>query len=161
MDVGLLSRLHQHISNAERFKQLVFYLIEELDSKTMERVCMILWTIWWRRNQKCWNNKLPTTFEVSRRATESLNDWLKATNIRTTHRRPAVKETERRWCKPQPSTLKCNIDDACYKEANQYCIGACLRDVEGRFINAYMKNFEGKHATNSNRNRLYTSSPRC
>jgi hypothetical protein len=129
MDVGLLSRLHQHISNAERFKQLVFYLIEELDSKTMERVCMILWTIWWRRNQKCWNNKLRTPFEFSRRATESLNDRLKATNMRTTHQRPDVQETEQGWCKLQPGTLKCNIDAACCEEANQYCIGACLRDA--------------------------------
>jgi hypothetical protein len=75
---------------------------------------------------------------------ESLNDWLKATNMRTTHQRPDVQETERRWCKLQPGTLKCNIDAACYEEANQYCIGAGLRDAEGRFIHAYVKNFEGK-----------------
>jgi hypothetical protein len=90
---------------------------------------MILWTIWWRRNQKCWNNKLRTTFEVSRRATESLNDRLKVTNMRTTHQRPDVQETEQGWCKLQPGTLKCNIDAACCEEANQYCIGACLRDA--------------------------------
>ncbi|MCI19155.1 cytochrome P450 [Trifolium medium] len=64
--------------------------------------------------------------------------------MRTTHRRPAVHETELHWCKPRPGTLKCNVDAACYEEANQYCIGACLRDAEGKVIHAYMKKFEGK-----------------
>jgi hypothetical protein len=41
----------------------------------MSKVAMILWALWWRRNQKCWNDFLPTVYDVTRRANESLQDW--------------------------------------------------------------------------------------
>ncbi|PNY08615.1 hypothetical protein L195_g005143 [Trifolium pratense] len=34
--------------------------------------------------------------------------------------RPVIQEAEQCWCKPRPGTLKCNVDAACYAEANQF-----------------------------------------
>jgi len=42
----------------------------------MAQVVTIIWMIWWRRNQKFWNDAFPVAFEVSRRAREALEDWL-------------------------------------------------------------------------------------
>ncbi|MCI41017.1 hypothetical protein A2U01_0062250, partial [Trifolium medium] len=48
------------------------------------------------------------------RATEALDDWLKAKATRLINHRPVNQEAKQRWCKPRPGTLKCNVDAACY-----------------------------------------------
>ncbi|GAU48919.1 hypothetical protein TSUD_301740 [Trifolium subterraneum] len=129
--------LHQKIEAAVGFKQLVFSLIESMDSKSMAQVAMLLWTLWWRRNQLCWNDKLPSVFEVRRRARDALEDWLKVRGKGTRQQPIVTHEAERKWCKPQPGTLKCNIDAACFVNANQFCIGACIRDADGDLLAEY------------------------
>ncbi|PNX92846.1 hypothetical protein L195_g015989, partial [Trifolium pratense] len=95
-------------------------LLDQLDNKIMEQVSMILWAIWWGRNQKCWNDKFPTTFEVNKQATKALDDWLKVKATRLINHIPVIQEAEQRWCKRRPGTLTCNVDAACYAEANQF-----------------------------------------
>jgi hypothetical protein len=34
---------------------MVFDMLEEIDNESMAKIVMMLWTIWWRKNQKCWN----------------------------------------------------------------------------------------------------------
>jgi hypothetical protein len=36
---------------------------------------MVLWALWWRRNQRYWHDKIPTIFYVIRRARDTLQDW--------------------------------------------------------------------------------------
>ncbi|MCI64358.1 hypothetical protein A2U01_0085616, partial [Trifolium medium] len=43
------------------------------------------------------------------------------------------------WTKPVNGTTKCNIDIACYVEQNVYCVGAFIRDSDGRFVQALLK----------------------
>jgi hypothetical protein len=74
-----MERPNHQIEQTAGFKQLVFHLIESMDSKSIAHVGMLLWTIWWRWNQMFWNDKLPSVFEVRRRARDALEDWLKAT----------------------------------------------------------------------------------
>ncbi|KAK2458762.1 hypothetical protein QL285_006160 [Trifolium repens] len=85
------------------------------------------------------NEKGEEELDVNRRATETLEDWLKAKATRLMNHRPVIQEAEQRWCKPRPGTLKCNVDVACYAASNQFCIGACLRDADGRVMKVYMK----------------------
>jgi len=47
-----------------------------INGDTLARVVTILWMIWCRRNQKCWNDVFPVVFEVGRRAIKPLEDWL-------------------------------------------------------------------------------------
>jgi hypothetical protein len=54
--------------NAIEFVDMCFKMIDEVDADKMVRITMILWTLWWRRNQRCWNDKIPTIFEVIRQA---------------------------------------------------------------------------------------------
>jgi hypothetical protein len=48
------------------------------------------------------------------------------------------------WEKPRRGMLKCNVDTACYNEQNFYGVGACIRDENGSFVQAYMKKFDGR-----------------
>jgi hypothetical protein len=50
---------------------------DEVETEVMSRIAMLMWTIWWMRNQKCWNDQLPTTvFHFIRRERDALQDWL-------------------------------------------------------------------------------------
>jgi hypothetical protein len=60
--------------DAAGFVPVVFKMLNELETNTMSKIAMLLWTIWWRQNKKYWNDKMPTVFEVNRRA----QDWSKA-----------------------------------------------------------------------------------
>jgi hypothetical protein len=69
------------------------------------------------------NDKLPSAFEVRRRARDALNDWLKVRSM---------------GAQQQSATLKCNIDVACFMNANKFCIGACIRDVNGGLDSSFI-----------------------
>jgi hypothetical protein len=47
------------------------------------------------------------------------------------------------WRRPQPKTLKCNVDAACYVEQNKFCIAACVRDEHGSFVKGLTQHFNG------------------
>jgi hypothetical protein len=66
-----------------------------------------------------------------------LDDWSKAKATRITRHRPTIEEVEQHWCKPRHDTLKCYVDvAACDIETNQFYIGACLRDANGKVLKA-------------------------
>jgi ribonuclease HI len=132
-----------YVDTASGFKTMMFHMLEEVEEENMTKIAMILWSLWWRRNQKCWNDKLQPIFEVTRRARDSLRDWLQVQmkNNNTTSNNHAAANLS--WSKPPSGTLKCNIDTACYVEDNAYCAGICIRDSHGSFVKAYAKRKEG------------------
>ncbi|XP_045810978.1 uncharacterized protein LOC123905427 [Trifolium pratense] len=119
----------KHNTHAISFVSMMFNMIDELDNNSMSTVAMVLWSLWWRRNQKCWNEfaglEASTVPCYARTRTETTPDLLS-------------------WSKPPRGSLKCNIDAACYTKRNIYCVGACIRDENGRFVKAFAKCFEGK-----------------
>ncbi|MCI00238.1 hypothetical protein A2U01_0021255 [Trifolium medium] len=46
--------------------------------------------------------------------------------------------------KPSAGTLKCNVDTVCYVDQNFYCVGACVRNAQGKFVRAYARRLAGK-----------------
>ncbi|MCI08917.1 hypothetical protein A2U01_0029999, partial [Trifolium medium] len=92
-------------------------MIDEVDSDRMARITMIHWTLWWRRNQRCWNDKTPTILEVIRRAGDTYQNWLQvqARTMNTDHVRAA--RVSYCWSKPVAGKLECNVDTAYCKEA--------------------------------------------
>ncbi|MCH84616.1 60S ribosomal protein L23 [Trifolium medium] len=118
-------------------------MIEEVDKDKLARITMILWSLWWRRNQKCWNDKIPTIFDVIRRARDSHQEWLKAKLRHTMSDHGNTTSVNYCWSKPSAGKLKCNVDTAYYKEDNVYCVGMCIRDENGKFVQAYTKRMQG------------------
>ncbi|KAK2397152.1 hypothetical protein QL285_058758 [Trifolium repens] len=110
----LWSLVHNLILNATEFVPMVFEM-----------------TLWWRRNKNCWNEKLPTIFEVIRRSQETLQDWQLAQQKRSRGRGVSIATMIHKWLKPTPGSFKCNVDTTCYVEDNNYCVGGCIRDHNG------------------------------
>jgi hypothetical protein len=129
----LWSLVHNLILNATRFVPMVFEMIEKFDNNTMSKIAMLLWTLWWRRNKKCWNEKMPTIFEVIRRSQETLHDWQLAQQQSSRSGVNTVATTHK-WLKPALGSFKCNVDTTCYVEDNNHCFGGCIRDNNGRFV---------------------------
>jgi hypothetical protein len=67
-----------YIDTTSGFGSMVFNMLETIDDESMAKILMMFWTLWWRRNQKCYNDKIPTIFDITRRARETLHDWLRA-----------------------------------------------------------------------------------
>jgi hypothetical protein len=67
--------IDNYLDHASGIVPMIFDMLESLDNNNMSNAAMILWALWWRRNQKCWNDVLPTVYDVTRRENESLQDW--------------------------------------------------------------------------------------
>ncbi|GAU30367.1 hypothetical protein TSUD_57780 [Trifolium subterraneum] len=110
-----------------------------------------MWTIWWRRNQKCWNEQLLPVNNVIRRARDSLLDWIHTQKKHSRQQQQQQQQQQQNsamacyvWTKPARGTLKCNFDTVCYDAQNLYCVGACIRDDRSMFVEAIMRNYNGK-----------------
>ncbi|KAK2378610.1 hypothetical protein QL285_066497 [Trifolium repens] len=148
MDAECWQQVYGYLVDAAGFVPLpvVFKMLNELETHTMSKIVMLLWTIWWHRNQKCWNDKVPTVFELNRIAHDTWREWSKAQKKHNQEGRNSRPESDQRWSKPLAGILKCNVDAACYAEQNFYCIGAHLRDDKDQFVGAFAKRFEGQPA---------------
>ncbi|PNY00935.1 hypothetical protein L195_g024222 [Trifolium pratense] len=75
--VYMWEQLERYVLEALGYVALIFTLLEKLDSMMMAAIAMVLWTGWWQRNQKCWNNNFPPTFEVrkGRNGQDHIKEW--------------------------------------------------------------------------------------
>ncbi|GAU29295.1 hypothetical protein TSUD_226660 [Trifolium subterraneum] len=119
-------------------------MMDELNGNDFSYMVMIMWTLWWRRNQKCWDEKSPTIYEVIRRARDALCDWKKVQQQITHSNSSNTVVASHSWTKPPAGALKCNVDTTCYTNQNLYGVGACIRDAQGRLVQAFVKRFNGK-----------------
>jgi hypothetical protein len=97
-------RMHDHkIEHVVGFKQLIFHLIESMDNKSVSHVAMLLWSmddLVAPESNMCWNDKMPSVFEVRCRTWDSLEDWLKVRSMAARQQPAITHETERNWCRP-------------------------------------------------------------
>jgi hypothetical protein len=100
---------------------------------------MLLMTLWWRRNKKCWHAKFPTIFYVVSWAREVLYDrW------RPYNKRQLETIVIQSWTKPLLEYWCQFIMHLCYTNKHIYYVGACVPNAQGRFVQAHTKKFEGK-----------------
>jgi ribonuclease HI len=126
--------ISNYTENAMGFVEMMFRLINEVEPTKVARIVMTMWALWWRRNQRCWNDKIPTIFDVIQRAINTRHEWLRAQ--RQSYPSSTFSACNQ-WRKPPTGTIKCNVDTACYMEDNIYCVGMCMCDEHGRFLQAY------------------------
>lgn len=138
------NQVRPYIDNAIGIVQMLFQMLEELEATTCCNIAMLLWAVWWKRNQVCWQGQTPTSYAVIRRAHEQYEDWTKVRKMQQNISNNSSTVEDIKWTKPPLNMLKCNVDAACYNESNRYGIAACVRDSQGRFVKAYTRWFEGK-----------------
>ena len=98
--------LEQYVNVVQALLNLISnYWRSSIDGDNMAQVVTIIWMIWWRRNQKFWNDAFPVAFEVSRRAREALEDWLP---VRCKSAAGWKYEHHHNWTKPHNRAIKYN-----------------------------------------------------
>lgn len=86
-------------------------------------MAMRIWSIWWKRNGIVWENCSRSSFEVARRAVDTLQD------LRAVHENHSAASDHRRsggnirWQKPRGGTLKRNIHAALFLTGNKFGYG--------------------------------------
>ncbi|MCI03939.1 putative ribonuclease H protein [Trifolium medium] len=105
-EADIWHNVKDYITNATGFIPMVFQMIDEVNSTVMPKVAVMLWTLWWRRNQKCWQEKIPSVFEVTRRARDTLQDWLKAHQRKINTVQNNIELENHTWTKPPFGKLK-------------------------------------------------------
>ncbi|GAU13372.1 hypothetical protein TSUD_175240 [Trifolium subterraneum] len=96
-----------YIDAASGFVSMVFDMLEKMEDESMAKIVMILWTLWWRRNQKCWNEKTLSVLEVTRRAKEVFQDWQRTQRTSSSSTRETTTAASITWSKPRTGSLKC------------------------------------------------------
>jgi len=167
---GLWLEIESAARNTQTAVEAIFQLLQNLSKEQSQRMVMIFWSLWKRRNLKVWEDITETCAEVVERARITLEDWQLANGGRTEGQSvqsvsnqnadfdisntaaTAVITTDAAaagrndWQPPMLGRLKCNIDAAFSVPRNRTSIGICIRDEHGVFVLAKTVSFEGVYA---------------
>jgi hypothetical protein len=50
--------INDYISNVACIVPMMFKIMEEINATNLTHLAMLIWNIWWTRNQKCWHENL-------------------------------------------------------------------------------------------------------
>lgn len=131
---NLLQLVNECASNSDSFSQWLVSFLKRCQPHTTT-MAMILWSIWYYRNEKVWNNiDRPTNINISM-ASDLLHQWLKAQTIsHPQYNSSMVNGGDIRWERPPSGFMKCNIDAAIFKELRMTGGAAIIRDHDGEFM---------------------------
>lgn len=131
---NLLQHVNECASNSESFSQWLFSFLERCQTHATT-MAMILWSIWYYRNEKVWKNiDRPASVNISL-ASDLLHQWLKAQTIsHPQHNSSMVLGGKIRWDRPPLGFMKCNIDASIFKEMRMTRGAAIIRDQNGEFM---------------------------
>jgi hypothetical protein len=99
-DTKACHMMSKYIENVIGFVAMIFNMLEEINKDNMAKIVMFLWALWWRRNTKCWHDKIPTIFYVIRGARDTLQDWKNAKTQQSSNRQDAAVTVALTWQKP-------------------------------------------------------------
>ncbi|XP_057459002.1 uncharacterized protein LOC130749647 [Lotus japonicus] len=142
----LAPAIQANISFSEWLQDLFLRLDQDPDPShaTMQisLVEQILWHIWKTRNNACFHNKKPdpawTIGEALRALGEDVKECLPPA-LSTSQEQPREpargrNQIPKRWCRPPPNFVKCNVDAAFPKSIAQGATGIIVRDGGGLLI---------------------------
>jgi ribonuclease HI len=99
--------------------------------KMKETILVTAWYLWWIRRRRTHNEAVPPLYKCK----------LSILSI-TAHagRRPTGtgQQGSSKWTKPEPRTMKLNVDAAFNVEEGSGAVGVVIRDFNGRFVAATM-----------------------
>lgn len=131
--IGLWNIIEPQLLIHESFAQIFFYLIRAIPQDDVAKFCMMLWSLWSRRNTKLWVNMDETAQECIHRGAAVFSSWNAA---RKSSAPQTLTPVVTNWMKPPPGFLKCNIDASFHEESGTTGYGICIRDHVGRFYMA-------------------------
>ena len=99
----------------------------------LEKVAMILWTIWFRRNQIGVKNSDYPISQVTTNAMQALQDFKRA-NFMASAQILAQTTQRVRWSPPPQNSLKTNFDGATFRDIGKARIRVIISDGEGQAL---------------------------
>lgn len=120
----------------ESAPQWVLNKLETAKHEEVTGICVVLWGIWYWRNQRVWHNKSMNPAIAMDNSFKMLSEW-KAVRKKvqvSIERRDEGVSAVRRWQPPKSDSLKLNVDASFFPEATSFTIGMVIRDHEGKFI---------------------------
>ena len=114
------------------FKDMLWSLCMEVESalKVVAKMVTCVWALWGNRNVICQGGKQKSGLELIRGATQYLEEFYDATNVKNVVRTPTTQQV--RWLSPQGQTYKANVDGAVFAKLKAMGIGVVIRDMEGK-----------------------------
>jgi ribonuclease HI len=126
------------------------------DEVTVGNIAMVVWNIWFNRNNCVWNEVKDSAKDVALRAAHMIAEWRAvnsmqqnnisgAANVDSRGHAPANQMTIHdiyaqqqvlRWEKPRDGWWKCNVDASFSQNPSYTGWGWCIRDSAGSFIAA-------------------------
>ncbi|CAJ2636477.1 unnamed protein product [Trifolium pratense] len=133
---GLWAHIGTGLVANNNIAENLFSILHRLNKDQQELFCVLVWSIWKRRNNKVWENVTDSDQTVVERAKHLITSWRNAQQIRQSANitQPSPQQTV--WTKPRHGRYKCNVDASFSLDRNKVGIGMCLRDDHGRFVTA-------------------------
>jgi len=107
------------------------------DNTMVSKMAMVIWSLWYNRNNIIWNNKRSTPSQVNMMANSLWDDWRLANCISENSLDNHSHNPIQRWVKPPEGWLKCNVDAGFHPHQGVSSLGACIRDERGVFVRAH------------------------
>ncbi|XP_045810884.1 uncharacterized protein LOC123905319 [Trifolium pratense] len=126
----LQNAAYQHGTVADR----VFGMCRNEDSATIGRVTSLFWCIWHNRNEKIWNDNIPSPSQVGRMTFVVWNKWFTVHQLQRHNVVPVEDPRPVRWKKSRVGCIKCNVDVAFVVGSGVTSMGLCFRDTNGQFV---------------------------
>ncbi|KAK2355577.1 hypothetical protein QL285_092977 [Trifolium repens] len=133
---GLWTHINACLAANNNAKETLFSILQSLNHEQMEFFCVMVWSIWKRRNNKVWNNIVDSDQAVIERANHLITGWRNAQKLRNLANTAPTDPQQTVWVKPNSGRYKCNVDASFSFNLNKVGLGMCIRDDHGRFVAA-------------------------
>lgn len=119
---------------SDSFADLFFTVCKSLNHDQRSYFSMVLWSLWKKRNDKVWENKVVSHSHVIRRAWDYLHSWKWARRRQADPPLADIQVNNTIWEPPPMGYLKCNVDAYFWENYGITSHGMCIRDHQGNFI---------------------------
>lgn len=105
------------------------WLLEKISTATADevvKICIVLWGVWYWRNQRVWDGKIVTAAFAMDNSFKMHSEWLEAKKkpISTSAQiRPVVEKGDKKWYLPDVGAVKVNVDASVFPNSQNFSIG--------------------------------------
>jgi ribonuclease HI len=131
-------------------KAIIFDICKSESAEVTGAVAMIMWCLWYNRNNCVWNGTNDTARDVASRAVYLLQEWRAVHHVQQHNTPPSTtavssptesqqlspRSEPTRWQHPPPEWWKCNVDASFSQGPCATGWGWCIRNSTGSFIAA-------------------------
>ncbi|XVE54414.1 hypothetical protein DITRI_Ditri03aG0079200 [Diplodiscus trichospermus] len=143
-EAGLSQLINSCAERSDSFFEWIFQVLSATDEAEVNRVLMIMWSIWRCRNDKFWKNTTCMARDIIFAGLNYLCNWLGER-----HHAPGEMQNWKEsnfttiWKRPPTKLLKCNTDASLSQDSNTTGFGMILRNELEGFVACRTKSLSG------------------